>query len=296
MFGAIMGLIGWAWRDEDKPQELKDMDYETWWRTVFLPEQLGHITIGGRPLSAIVERGPVNALTGLDISSRTGLNDLWLRDTKETKTARESAVALALEKAGPAANMILSYADAYEAMINGDYQKAVEKVSPALVRNFVMMHKYATEGAKDNKGAEIMAQGTFTTGELLGQAIGFRSDLLANTQRVGFKMAAIDQRVNNERTKTLNNIAREYVAGENTGKWDGYLKQLEKREKFNTRYPEKAITEDQLVDSLEKRQKQRGESWAGVTVDEKSIPYAAEPMLNITKEIERREKEMGKRK
>lgn len=296
MFSMVMGLLGWAWRDEDKPQELKDMDYETWWRTVWLPENLGQVTIGGRPLSAIVERGPVNGLTGLDISSRTGLNDLWLRDVKETKTARESMVALALEKAGPSANMILSYADAYEAMINGDYQKAVEKISPALVRNFVMTHKYATEGAKDNKGTEIMAQGTFTSGELLGQAIGFRSDLLANTQRVAFKMAAIDQRINNERTKMLNNIAREYVVGENTNKWDGYLKQLEKREKFNTRYPEKAITEDQLVDSLEKRQKQRGESFVGVTVDEKSIPYTGETMLNIVDEIERREREMGKRK
>ena len=296
MFSMIMGLLGWAWRDEDKPQELQDMDYETWWRTVWLPEKMGHITIGGRPLSAIIERGPVNGLTGLDISSRTSLNDLWLRDTKETKTAREGALALAVEKAGPSANMILSYADAYEAFTNGDYQKGVEKISPALVRNFVMTHKYATEGAKDNKGAEIMAQGTFTSGELLGQAIGFRSDLLANTQQVAFKMNAINQRVDNERTKTLNNLAREYLVGENTGKWDGYLKQLDKREKFNTRYPEKAITDDQLIDSLDKRQKQRGEAWAGVTVDEKSMPYAGEAMLNITDEIARREKEMGKRK
>ena len=296
MFSMVMGLIGWAWRDEDKPQELKDVDYETWWRTVFLPEKLGHITIGGRPLSAVMERGVANGLTGLDISSRTSLNDMWLRDMKETKTARESMVALALEKAGPSANMVLSYADAYEAMVNGDYRKAVEKISPALIRNFVMTHKYATEGAEDNKGAELMVQGTFTSGELLGQAIGFRSDLLANTQRVGFKMAAIDQRVNNERTKTLNNLAREYLVGEKTDKWDGYLKQLDKRDKFNIRYPEKAITEEQIADSLEKRQTQRGEAWAGVTVDEKSMPYTGEAMLNITKEIERREKEMGKRK
>lgn len=296
MFSMVMGLLGWAWRDEDKPQDLKDMDYETWWRTVWLPENLGPITIGGRPLSAIVERGPVNGLTGLDISSRTSLNDLWLRDTKETKTAREGVMALALEKAGPSANMILSYADAYEAMVNGDYRKAVEKISPAFIRNFVMTHKYATEGAQDNKGAEIMAEGTFTNGELLGQAIGFRSDLLANTQRVGFKMAAIAQRINNDRTKTLNNIAREYVEGEKTGKWDGYLKQLDKRDKFNTRYPEYAITEEQLVDSLEKRQEQRGKAWAGVDVNEKSMPYNADTMLNITSEIERREKEMGERK
>ena len=296
MFGMVFGLLNWAWRDEDKPQELKDIDLETWWRTVWLPEKIGHVTIGGRPLSAIVERGVANGLTGLDISSRTSFNDMWLRETKETKTARESAVALAMEKAGPFPNQLLSYADSYEAFTNGDYQKGFEKASPAVIRNLILTQKYLTEGAESVKGAPLLAAGTFTNGEILGQAIGFRSDLLSNTQRVGFKMNAIKQRIENERTKLANNIAREYLTGKKTEKWNGYKTQMENRDKFNARYPGYAITDDQLYASLVKRAEERAGAWAGVSMDEKFVPIASESMVNVMGEIERRERDMKKRK
>ena len=294
MFSMVMGLLGWMWRDEDKPQEYKDMDYETWWRTVWLPEVLGDMSIAGISLTEVADRGLANYVTGLDIASRTSLNDLWLRDTKETKTARESAVALAMEKAGPSAAMILSLADAYEAFGNGDYQKGIEKMSPALIRNFIMAHKYATEGARDTKGADLILQGGFTTGELLGQSIGFRPDILSHPQQVAFKLNSARQRIEIERTKLLNNATREYFNSQRTGNFDGYLKQLEKIEKFSIKYPEFGIDEDQLSSSIDKREEQMAttEEWSGMPVDEKFAPIGAEPALNATKEIDKRNKEV----
>jgi hypothetical protein len=298
MFSVVMGLLGWMWRDEDKPQEYKDMDYETWWRTVWLPEVLGDMSIAGIPLTEVADRGLVNYVTGLDVASRTSLNDLWLRDTKETKTARESAVALAMEKAGPSAAMILSLADAYEAFGNGDYQKGIEKMSPALIRNFIVAHKYATEGARDTKGADLILQGGFTTGELLGQSIGFRPDILSHTQQVAFKLNSARQRIEIERTKLLNNATREYFNGQRTGNFDKYIKQLEKIEKFSTKYPEFGIDEDQLSSSIDKREEQMAttEEWSGMPVDEKFAPIGAEPALNATKEIDKRNKEVIERR
>jgi hypothetical protein len=298
MFSVVMGLLGWMWRDEDKPQEYKDMDYETWWRTVWLPEVLGDMSIAGIPLTEVADRGLVNYVTGLDIASRTSLNDLWLRDTKETKTARESAVALAMEKAGPSAAMILSLADAYEAFGNGDYQKGVEKMSPALIRNFIMAHKYATEGARDTKGADLILQGGFTTGELLGQSIGFRPDILSHTQQVAFKLNSARQRIEIERTKLLNNATREYFNGQRTGNFDNYIKQLNKIEKFSTKYPEFGIDEDQLSTSIDKREEQMAttEEWSGMPLDEKFAPIGAGPALNATKEIDKRNKEVIERR
>jgi predicted Fe-Mo cluster-binding NifX family protein len=112
LFSPIMGLMGWAWGqlglDDDWPEELKDLDFETWFRTVFLPEKLGDVEIGGVPVSDIVDRGPLNAITGYDIGSRIGLNDLWGRDSKETKTSRESAIAFMLDHfGGPTASLCL---------------------------------------------------------------------------------------------------------------------------------------------------------------------------------------------
>jgi hypothetical protein len=298
MVSIVMGMLGWFWRDEDKPQELKDVDYETWWRTVWLPENLGHIEVGGRKLSDLVERGVANELTGLDIASRTSLNDLWLRDTKETKTARESMIALAMEKAGPSANLILSFADAYEAFGNGDYQKGIEKMSPAIIRNFVLTHKYATEGAKDFKGGDLLLGGGFTTGELVGQAIGFRPDIISEPQQLAFKLNAAKNRIENERTKLMNNAAREYFSGTRTGEWGKYLKQLDKIEKFNTKHPEFGIDEDQLGESIERREEAmaKSEEWSGMPIDEKLAPYGAEAALNKIERIEQRNRETLQRR
>ena len=298
MFSMVMGLLGWMWRDEDKPQEFKDMDYETWWRTVWLPEVLGEMDIAGLPLAELADRGLANYVTGLDIASRTSLNDLWLRDTKETKTARESAVALAMEKAGPSAAMILSLADAYEAFGNGDYQKGVEKMSPALIRNFVLSYKYATEGARDTKGSELILQGGFTAGELLGQSIGFRPDILSHPQQVAFKLNSARQRIEIERTKLLNNTTREFFNGQRTGNFDKYVQQLDKIEKFNIKYPEFGIDEDQLSNSIDKREEQMAttEEWSGMPLDEKFIPIASEPALSAVKEIDKRNKEVLERR
>lgn len=300
LFSMVMGFLGSFWKDEDKPEELKDMDYETWWRTVWIPENLGHLEIGGVQLgdlvTKVVDRGVVNTLTGLDIASRTSLNDLWLRDLKETKTARESAVALAIEKAGPSANMVLSWADGIEAFMNGQYQKGVEKISPALIRNFVVANRLREEGAMDSKGAEIIAKGGFTTGELIGKTVGFNPDILANHQRLAFKMQAMEQRIKNERSKLLNNLGREYIEADNSNKpesWKKYVKRLDEVEKFNIKHPEYAITDDNREDSIDKRLEERAtaEEWSGMRIDmEKATPQQVQAILNATKEIEERKK------
>jgi hypothetical protein len=301
MFSTVMGFLGSFWKDEDKPEDLKDMDYETWWRTVWIPENLGHLEIGGVQLgnlvTKVVDRGAVNALTGLDIASRTSLNDLWLRDVKETKTLRESAIALAVEKAGPSANMVLAWADGIEAFMNGQYQKGVEKISPALLRNLVIANRLRTEGAMDSKGAEIIAKGGFTTGELIGRVVGFNSDILSNHQKLAFKMQAMDQRLNNERSKLLNNAGREYIELDNFGTdsaREKYLKRLDEVEKFNRKHPEYAIKPKNIKDSIEKRLKERGvaENWGGIRIDpKKATPQQKEAIINATKEIEERKRE-----
>ena len=187
--------------------------------------------------------------------------------------------------------MVLNWADALEAFKNGDYQKGVEKLSPALIRNFVLTHKYATEGAKDNKGAQILSADAFTTGELIGQLIGFRSDLLANTQSVTFKLIGVQQRIENERQKLFDNIDREYRKNNIEAYKNLIVNDLVK---FNTKYPTFAITVDQLQESLERRAKDRGESWRGLRLSEKNAALLAPAATPSRKAVAEREREAKK--
>ena len=270
MFSAAMGILGAAWeelKDDDWDESMRSMGFEAWFTTVWLHDQLGATEIGGVSLSDLLLRGPANAFTGVDIASRTSMNNLWTRESKEQKTIRESATAMALEKAGPAANMILSIADGVDAATQGDYAKAVKKWAPAGFRNFVNAHELYTEGAKDNKGAQLISEDKFTTGVLIAQTIGFRSDLLADTQSTAFRVIGAQQKIFNEQTRLLDNLDREFRNGNDVR----YGKQLDKIADFNGRYPSFAISTDQIINSLETRMERRGTAYMGVVPTEKNF-------------------------
>jgi hypothetical protein len=264
-FSAVMGMLGVAWRDifkdKDMPEDLRSMDPELWFRQVFLPEVFPKY-------HDVIERGFINKLTNLNVADRTGINNMFLRDTKETKTVREGATAMMLEKAGPSANMMLSIAESIEAFMNGDYQKGVEKGVPAGFRNYVLAHKYATEGAKDYKGAPLLRPDSFTKGELIGQAIGFRSDILSNAQYVNFEVTKLEQRINNQKTQLLNNLDREF-RNSNNERFEAYL---DKIKEFDAKYPSFAITPEEILKSIEKRAEQRAGADKGIVLTEHNVP------------------------
>ena len=301
LFSPIMGLIGWAWGqmrdDEDWPEELKDLDFITWFKTVFLPEKLGDVTIGGVPVSDIIERGPLNAITGEDIASRIGLNDLWGRDSKETKTSRDSAIAFMLDHfAGPTASLGLSLADAYDAYALGDYQKMQEKLAPAAIRNLIVAKKYADEGMKTGRGVELVGKDDVKTGELIGQAIGFRPDILAATQGPSFKLTGIEQRINNQRNLILNKL--DFELRKDTDKGDERYNNILENEvsKFNAKYPSYALDSDSIHNSLMKKAEQRAGSRAGVVATEKNIPIIEEATDTMERRLDRRIDEMKARR
>jgi len=284
MFSMAMGLVGWASKalgedDDDYPQELKDMDYQTWWRKVWLPSVLGDETAFGEKVSDIVERGPANMFTGVDLSSRLSLNDMFVRDRKETRTTKEGAIESAMGLTGPFGQQIMGYMDAYDALVNGDYQKAVEKSSPALIRNLVLAKKYAEEGVKDFRGAELIAKGSYSTGEMIGQAVGFRSDKLADMQELGFKLTKISQKIQFERSRLMN-IANAAVVEQDS---DKFASVMEKVVDFNQKHPSEAIKADQIVQSVKKRAEQRATSKAGVILTKKNlaIPGFAQALKSI---------------
>ena len=292
-FSVVMALLSFAWEDKERPQELKDLDRETWFTQVYLPEVLGDVTVAGYKLgdlSDLVSKGVLNKLTGLDFSSRTSLNNMFFRDIKETQNPREEVIARALERAGPAANMVLNWADAYDAFQQGDQQKALEKVAPAILRNIVVAEKYQKEGAKDNKGAVLAKPEAFDKWDYYGQAIGFRSAPLANAQAVNFKLTAIEKRIENERTDLLNNLDRAY-RNKDIKEYAKISNDINKR--FNLLYPSKRI--DEIEKSLETRAEARGKSWRGVEITEQNSAFAYEAAKASRKALQEKEKEGAKR-
>ena len=301
LFSPIIGLVGWAWSkmsaEEDWPEELKDISFESWFRFVFLPEKLGDVKIGGVPVSDIIDRGPLNAITGYDIASRIGLNDLWGRDSKETKTSRESATAFILDNfGGPTASLLLGFADAWDAYTLGDYQKMQEKLAPAAIRNLLVAKKYADDGMKTGRGTELVNKDDIKTGELIGQSIGFRPDILAATQGPAFKFSGIEQKINNQRGLLLNKL--DFQFRKNTDEGDERFDKIldEEVSKFNTKYPSYKLDRDAIFDSLKKKAEQRRTARAGVPVTKKNLPIIEGATDYLEDRLDARVKEMQERR
>lgn len=292
MFSAVAGLLGWAWKefgkDPEWPDELKDKSYETWVRKVFLPEKLGDINIGGVPLNEWLEYGPINAVTGWDISSRIGLNDLWGRDSKETKSARDSFIAWFIDHfGGPTASLGLSWIDAAEAFALGDYQKGVERMAPAAIRNLVIANKYADEGMLTAAGKEIVPKDDVRFGELLGQSIGFRPERLAKAQEFSFKATGIEQKILNERDfimKKLNIAHRKERDAE-------FERIIDKEvDKFNTKNPLYMIEAEDILNSIIKQAELRESARLGLNITEKNAHLFDEAMSIMEKQAEKERK------
>jgi hypothetical protein len=290
-FSPIIGVVAYLFQylqgEDDWPDELKDLDADTWFRNVFLQEKLGDIMVGDVSLADLVDSGPLNALTGSAIAERIGLNDLWGRDTKEAKSSREGMVAYILDKMGPTVSLGLSAADAWDAFSVGDYVKAWDKLSPAAIRNIRFAMRMADEGIKDSKGNVIVPPDEISTGRLFAQMIGFRPAEMARIADAGFKLTAAEQRIVNERNQLI--LSAKVAVRKQNDEGDEALEKLVEGEiaKFNEKHPTYGIKNDDLTKILKEDMKARASARLGVSVTEKNAAFADLPLYKLEERIER---------
>jgi hypothetical protein len=194
---------------------------------------------------------------------------------------------------GPTASLLLGFADAYDAYAMGDYQKMLDRMLPAVARNLVVANRYADEGMKTGRGVELVGKDDVRTGELIGQAIGFRPDILASTQGPAFKLSGIEQKINNQRNLLLNKL--DFQRRKDTDEGDAKFDDIIDTEvaKFNDKYPSYKLNRDTINESLKKRAEQRATSRAGVNVTKQNKPIIEEATDTLENRLDRRAEEMA---
>lgn len=285
MFYTLIGFLSGMWRDwsEERdlmPADLRELDFQTWFKQKFLPEQFGS------EYAKVIDRGLLNYATGADFSSRLSLANMWLREGKETRTEREAATQVLVDHMGATVSQGLTYADAMKDFRMGNYRDGIQKMSPAFIRNWISMERLRTEGAKDTKGVQLLSKDAISTGELIWRAVGFNSDELANLQSTNFKVIGIEQRINNQRNDLLQKLDTQF-RNKNV---KGFRDTMADVQKFNTKYPWNVIEGDDIANALEKRAEARGTSFKGVTLSEKNAPYAIDAIGESRKSATEKER------
>ena len=277
--------------DDEMPDEFRDMNFEAWLRSVYLPTAFGKVEIGGYNLEGwadVVDRGLANKLTGWDFASRLGLSDVLYRDPSPTGSTKGDVTNLIIALGGPVPALALRWADAWDAYSVGDYQRAWELSTPALIRNPLVAKRYEEEGVITPTGETIIAQGGLKTSELVGQVIGFAPDIISNTQRLAFEMNKAEKQINIERKKLTKRL-EVAIRKEDDELFDAVADDIHK---FTLRNPALGVDFDTFIDSVYKKRENLVGSEAGFTITDKNYAWAQDAILRNALRIAAREREM----
>jgi hypothetical protein len=218
-----------------------------------------------------IYKGPVNAVTGLEISGRVGLSDLIFRDQSYNKD--QTAIQSLMETMG---GPVFGVASRVERGLNligeGEVQRGVEQILPSAIGNGLKAMRYATEGTQTLRGDPVT--GEVGPWNVFAQALGFApADYIQQLER-NAAVKKIDRKVNEERTKML----RQYYIALREGDSASMEKLFGKMREFSQKHPGAAITGETIKNSMAQHMKTSATMYHGITI---SKNMRGELMSNI---------------
>ena len=203
-----------------------------------------------------------NYLFGVDVAGRMGLSDLVFRDRLIEKD--QSALWSGFEMlGGPVIGYGLQVERGIDLISDGEYQRGVESMAPAAIRNGLKAVRFATEGANTLRGDPIVED--LHWGHLLAQAFGFAPAAYTQQLQINSTKKKIDRVVTEEKTK----LFRQYYKALRDGDRYGLRSLMEDIEDFNERHPLEYIKPSAIKKSMEGHRKTTREMRGGIRIDSK---------------------------
>jgi hypothetical protein len=262
-FSALMEMMHYLFADED--EEDVPFDFDNWFKNWSAD------TFGGF-LGDSISRGIASQATGIDVADRMGLNDMWFKDQRKQPDMQSAAQAYIVSLMGPAVGIGVSWFNAYDQYSQGHIDRAIETLSPAIIKNGLKAARLEREGALTLSGDELIPD--FSSTEIAAQALGFQPERLAQKQKANIEMKNAEQEIIHKHDMLLNAI---FLAVD-TQDDALFERTMNKIERFNTNNPTMAITGKSISNSIKRRYKLRAlsEVTGGAKINKKLIGQVGE--------------------
>jgi hypothetical protein len=285
--------------DDDEGNPLGKRNLDLWFREWFIPtyfgpnsdlaSAMGLTEEQALTLQRAVKLGPISAFTDLNIGSSVSLNNLFFDNDVPAENSKEALEQFAFSTmTGPFGSMATSLAGAYDDFNNGDLVRGFEKLSPAFFRGAFTTYRLSQEGLQTRQGAEIKDAEFYTTGKLVGQALGFQSTTVAEIQKSNFTAKQMVLDIQKERNKVLEKLDKAFQKFDNNPSdaneeaIDDILVEIDRYNYKNGMIP---ITNETIERSLEGRAKRREMADYGLILGEKEAAFVY-PMLEKTRPLQ----------
>jgi hypothetical protein len=201
--------------------------------------------------SEMFYKGPVNALTGFEISERVGLSELLYRANRYNSdpSAEETIVQLL---GGPAWSTVSGIKRGLKDMREGEYYRGFESMLPLMVSNPLRAARFYFEGGVQTRGDNFIYE-DLTSSELIGRALGFNSAELVRRQDRSSEMMRIGTGVQKQSTKLVERLFLARRAGDDEAAEQAIQDIIEFNNTVGVRFPPAVISSDDVESSFDRR-------------------------------------------
>jgi hypothetical protein len=241
IFSATAAMVEGLSSLGDDEDEIVDFEY---WMDGYLRD-----TFGGTAAAAIM-RGAIPQLTGASLSERAGLDlmDLWFRDSGYQKTAEDTIKEQLLSMLGPTVSIGLTGAKGWDVMQNGQFERGLESMMPAVARNIAVTKRFFEEGEATTRRGVVISE-DITAGEMVSQALGFTPERIMDKQKATIRRKQLETEINTKKERVLTSLYFGWLYGDE----DLYDASLDKLMELQQKYPELQIDGDTIVKSIRSR-------------------------------------------
>jgi hypothetical protein len=209
-------------------------------------------------------KGPINALTNIDIASRTGFNGMVWHDDPRRLAEVGFAPYFMEHFFGPSYQaLFVNPGRAIKLMKEGQVYRGLETVTPSFVRNPLKAFRFATEGATTTNGAPIVEDVNAYSAFM--QIFGFNNAELSEAYARAGSMKKAEQQIAARRTSLLD---LHFLAKSN-GDDDMVAEIKDKIAGYNESYPSNKISPDTLARSYRGHMERIKNSVDGVYINKK---------------------------
>jgi hypothetical protein len=187
--------------------------------------------------------------------------DLWFRDSNYQKTAEDTIKEQILSLMGPTVSISLTAAKGWDSMQNGQFERGLESMMPAVARNIAVTKRFFEEGEATTRRGVVISE-DITAGEMVSQALGFTPERIMAKQKRIIKRKQEETKINDKKEQLLTSLYFGWLFNNE----DQYDESLDKLIKLKEKYPEITLDGDTIIKSIRSRfeNKMLQEAFGGV--------------------------------
>jgi len=260
-------------------------------------------------LARAVEVGPISALTDWNAQTSLSLDGLWFSDYGSPEdTYGQWLINAAFGTVfGPFGSVATNVADGIQMMIEGDFARGFETMSPGAIKEPMEAYRLSQKGFVTRGGKKFADAEYFDAFRLVGQAIGFGSTELNLAQKSVYGGEEIRRDATTSKTKIYaeleevltdqqNAIANYGANSKQADRAQGKVQDvIDKVREHNYIYFYNFITAKDLTNSMQQRLQKDGMTLSGFYMGDKVAPYIypiiSPAFIDTPEEMEKRKNE-----